>query len=196
MDFLARRHWIFDMDGTLTFAAHDFDAFKVENGMPVDRPILEVLDEWPAARAAAVHTNLRLWEEGIARKSQAADDAVVLLNALAKKGHQLGVLTRNTRENALLTLKAAGLMAFFEPSVILGRDSAAPKPSPAGVLHILDVWGAHGSDAVMVGDYLFDIEAGRQAGTATVLIDREAASPPYGHIADRVVTALSDLLRR
>ena len=79
MSLLSRKHWIFDMDGTLTLAAHDFAAFKAANGMPPDRPILEVLREWPEARAEEIHRRLNLWEEDIARKAVAAEDAVVLL---------------------------------------------------------------------------------------------------------------------
>ena len=35
--------WIFDLDGTLTVAAHDFDAIRAELGLPQGRPILEAL---------------------------------------------------------------------------------------------------------------------------------------------------------
>ena len=34
-------HWLFDMDGTLTIAMHDFDAMRAELGLPVGVPILE-----------------------------------------------------------------------------------------------------------------------------------------------------------
>ena len=160
------------MDGTLTLAAHDFAAFKAANGMPPDRPILEVLREWPEARAEEIHRRLNLWEEDIARKAVAAEDAVVLLAHLHQKGHVLGVLTRNSRRVATLTLQAAGLSHYFDPAVVLGRDDATPKPSPEGVQRILTHWGADPSDAVMVGDYVFDLQSGQAAGTATVLIDR------------------------
>ncbi len=37
--------WIFDMDGTLTIANHDFEAIRAELDLPPDRPILEALAE-------------------------------------------------------------------------------------------------------------------------------------------------------
>ncbi|MEY4949417.1 MAG: hypothetical protein RL698_1628, partial [Pseudomonadota bacterium] len=41
------RHWIFDLDGTLTVAMHDFDAIRTALDLPTGRPILEALAELP-----------------------------------------------------------------------------------------------------------------------------------------------------
>ena len=191
---LARRHWIFDMDGTLTLAAHDFAAFKRDNGLPAHLPILEALADWPPEAAAAVQARLIAWEEDIARRTQVAEDALGLLAHLRQQGARLGILTRNTRRVAALTLQAAGLADFFAEADVLGRECAAPKPSPEGVLKLLAGWGAAAEDAVMVGDYLFDIEAGRAAGTATVLIDRDDEGFVWQDRADRVVRRLDGLL--
>jgi len=194
MDLLARGHWIFDMDGTLTHAAHDFQSFKRDNGMPLDRPILEHIAECAPSHAAHLRQRLEDWEEGIARRAEPAEDAVALLAHLREAGRSVAILTRNTRRLALVTLEAAGMLDHFHPDVILGRDSATPKPSPDGVQHILRRWRAPARDAVMVGDYLFDIEAGRAAGAATVLIDRARQAPTWASVADRVVHRLDALL--
>ena len=53
----------------------------------------------------------------------------------------------------------------------MGREAALPKPSPEGIRQLLKLWDAAPEDAVMVGDYVFDIMAGRAAGTATVYVD-------------------------
>lgn len=195
MDLRSRRHWIFDMDGTLTLAAHDFQGFKAANGMPLDRPILEVIEESPPDRAAHLNRQLEAWEEGIAHQSVVAPDAARLLEHLHQRGHALAILTRNTRALAFVTLRAAGLLHYFDESVILGRDSATPKPAPDGIHHILETWGAAVDDAVMVGDYIYDIEAGRNAGTATVLIDRLREMPAaWAGVPDRVVQRLDALI--
>ena len=36
---LGRRHWIFDLDGTLTVAAHDFAAIRRTLGIPPGRDV-------------------------------------------------------------------------------------------------------------------------------------------------------------
>lgn len=67
-------------------------------------------------------------------------------------------------------MQAIGLLHYFDESVILGRDEAAPKPHPAGIDHILQHWQANSDDAIMVGDYEYDLSAGRSAGVHTLLV--------------------------
>ena len=192
MDLLARRHWVFDMDGTLTVAAHDFDAIRAELGLPPG-PILESLDAMPADEAARLHARLEVIEEGIAQRAKPQPGAASLLDHLHGAGARLGVVTRNKRRLAHITLAAAGLGAFFDPQDVLGRDEAPHKPSPAGIQLLLGSWEASPTDAVMVGDYLFDLQAGRAAGTATVLFDVSGAYAWAEH-ADRCVRRLDALL--
>ena len=47
------RHWVFDMDGTLTVAVHDFAAIRVALAIPAEHDILTHLAELPADEAAA-----------------------------------------------------------------------------------------------------------------------------------------------
>jgi phosphoglycolate phosphatase-like HAD superfamily hydrolase len=54
---------------------------------------------------------------------------------------------------------------------VLGREAAAPKPDPEGIRRLLAHWRAEPHQAVMVGDYRYDLLAGRAAGTATVYVD-------------------------
>ena len=43
MDLRERKYWIFDLDGTLTVAVHDFTATRRELDLPPGKPILEEL---------------------------------------------------------------------------------------------------------------------------------------------------------
>ncbi len=76
---------------------------------------------------------------------------------------------------------------------MVGRELAAPKPSPEGIHKLLDYWGTPVSTAVMVGDYFFDLEAGHRAGTATVYVD-VADQKQWTAEADRRVQNLIELL--
>ncbi|KPW40478.1 hypothetical protein ALO66_05453, partial [Pseudomonas coronafaciens pv. atropurpurea] len=49
------RHWVFDMDGTLTVPVHDFAAIKRELDIPQDHDILGHLAALPAEESAAKH---------------------------------------------------------------------------------------------------------------------------------------------
>ncbi len=49
------RHWVFDMDGTLTRAVHDFPAIRRALDIPEQDDILLHLAALPEAEAAAKH---------------------------------------------------------------------------------------------------------------------------------------------
>lgn len=165
------RHWVFDMDGTLTVAVHDFAAIRQALDIPATDDILVHLAALPAAEAAAKHAWLLEHERDLAIASRAADGAVELVRELAGRGYRLGVLTRNARELAHITLEAIGLADCFAVPAILGRDEALPKPSPDGLLKLAQAWDVAPGEMVMVGDYRFDLECGKAAGTHTVLVN-------------------------
>ncbi|MEX2207040.1 MAG: HAD family hydrolase [Myxococcota bacterium] len=192
MDLTGRAHWIFDMDGTLTVAMHDFDAIRSELGLPAGKPILEELATRPESDARALFERLDRLELELARRARAAAGAVALLETLVSRSARLGILTRNSHANALETLRACGLERFFEGACIVGREAAAPKPDPGGIHHLLDSWRAAPRQAVMVGDYRYDLLAGRAAGTATVYVD-SSGSFPFAEHADVSVQSLAEL---
>jgi len=163
--------WIFDLDGTLTRAVHDFEAIRRDLDLPSGRPILEALSALPPDEARPRMQRLDEIELELARSARPASGAVELLEALAKRGRRLGVLTRNSFPNAIETLRRAGLRHFFELAHVLGRESAPPKPDPEGIRLLLASWAAAPEQAVMVGDHRFDLETGRAAGTLTVHVD-------------------------
>ncbi len=163
-----RDYWIFDIDGTLTVAVHDFEAIRATLGLPPGRPILETIATLPPAEAAILQRRLDEIEWQLASQAKPQVGARELLSGLQQRGARLGILTRNNRRNAYQTLRVCGLLEFFEPACVLGRESAAPKPNPDGIYQLLARWEAAPGAAVMVGDYLFDLVAGRRAGTATV----------------------------
>lgn len=171
MSLSAVRNWVFDMDGTLTVAVHDFAAIRVALGIPPEDDILTHLAALPAAEAEAKHAWLLEHERDLAVASTAATGAVELVRELAGRGCQLAILTRNARELAHVTLEAIGLADCFAKELVLGRDEAAPKPSPDGLLKIAQAWDVDPSELVMVGDYRIDLECGRTAGARTVLVN-------------------------
>lgn len=193
-DLLARRHWIFDLDGTLTVAAHDFDAMRRELDLPMGVGLLEALAALPPEVATPKHRALRAWEERVAAAALPEPDARPLLEGLAARGARLGILTRNESDIAWDTLVAVGLDAFFEPRHVLGRDRVAAKPDPEGIVRLLHGWGASPDDAVMVGDYVLDLQSGRAAGVATVLVDRSGRGAAWAAWADRIVDRLDALV--
>lgn len=192
---LDRRHWVFDLDGTLTVAVHDFAAIRRELRIPDDSDILGHLDSLPEMEARPLHQRLREIELELAHQTAAALGAVHLIEELHARGSLLGVLTRNTRANALRTLNLIGLGHYFEAGFVLGRDEAAPKPDPDGILQLADLWDADPAEMVMVGDYLYDLQAGRSAGAMTVHID-PAGDFRWPELADIKIGSLMEITAR
>jgi HAD superfamily hydrolase (TIGR01549 family) len=156
-----RGHWIFDLDGTLTVSAHDFDHIRRELGLSPETPILEALHAMPESEAAPLWESLNELEFYYAGKASVMRGASELLQKLHDGGRQLAILTRNTMPVVKHTLQACKIDHFFPLDHILDRDSCIPKPSPDGVKRLLDFWQADADDTVMVGDYLYDLEAGK-----------------------------------
>ena len=187
------RHWVFDMDGTLTVAVHDFAAIRVALDIPPEDDILHHLAALPAEVSRAKHAWLLEHERELAIAARPATGAVELVRGLQARGLRLGVLTRNARELALLTLQAIGLGDCFAAEDVLGRDEAPPKPDPGGLLHLAARWQVAPQQMVMVGDYRFDLECGRAAGTATVLVNEPAN--PWPELTDHFAADCAELQR-
>lgn len=182
MNLSSVRHWVFDMDGTLTIAVHDFAAIRVALSIPPEDDILTHLGALPAEEARAKHAWLLEHERDLALGSRPAPGAVELVRELAERGCRLGILTRNARELAHVTLQAIGLADCFAVQDVLGRDEAPPKPHPGGLLKLAEAWGVSPGAMVMVGDYRFDLDCGRAAGARTVLVN--LPDNPWPELAD------------
>ena len=166
-----RRHWVFDMDGTLTVAMHDFAAIRRALAIRDDEDILAHIAALPDAEARAKRAWLLEHERELALAAQPATGAAELLRGLVARGCRVGILTRNLHELALLTLAAIGVADCFDPADVLGREDAPPKPDPAGLHHLASRWAVSPGELVMVGDYAYDLACARAAGAAAVLVN-------------------------
>ena len=121
------------------------------------------------------------------------DGCAELLAPLAARRTPIGILTRNIREVVETFARTFG----FAFDAVYTREDGPPKPSPVGVLALCAKLGATPAETLTVGDYKFDVLAGRRAGSPTVLLhpgplppaEREAWGAP-----DLVVRSLRELL--
>lgn len=189
----AARHWVFDMDGTLTLAVHDFEAIKRALDIPLEHDILHHLAALPEDVAAAKYVWLLEHERELALSAEPAPGAIELVRALKERDCSLGILTRNAHELALVTLQAIGLGDCFASGDILGRDEAPPKPHSGGLLHLAERWQVTPNELVMVGDYRFDLECARAAGACSVLVN--LAQNPWPELTDHFAVDCAVLQR-
>ncbi|SDT05840.1 haloacid dehalogenase superfamily, subfamily IA, variant 3 with third motif having DD or ED/haloacid dehalogenase superfamily, subfamily IA, variant 1 with third motif having Dx(3-4)D or Dx(3-4)E [Halopseudomonas sabulinigri] len=178
--------WIFDLDGTLTLAQHDFPAIRRELGVPAEADILTYMAALPDSERFAMKAQLDQIELRLAAEVQAAPGAVELIRSLHGRGLRLGILTRNLQAVAQSTLAHLGVLDCFAAEDVLGREEAAPKPHPEGIQLLLKRWRLLPAQAVMVGDFRFDLEAGRAAGARTCLVHADNQWPALAdwHVAD------------
>jgi pyrophosphatase PpaX len=78
-------------------------------------------------------------------------------------GMRVGVVTSQNREECLLTRKALNIDPWIDIWVTV-EDVEHPKPDPQPVLTALAGLRAAGDQAIMIGDSIYDLKAGRAAG--------------------------------
>lgn len=97
-------------------------------------------------------------------------DTIELLEALKARGLKLAVVTSRITRTTHLALGKFDMEKYFE-KVVTCDDTDRPKPNPEPALIALEALGIPASEAVMIGDSIFDMGCGRNAGTTTVLAD-------------------------
>lgn len=180
---------IFDLDGTLVDSRLDFAAIRHELDCPPGEDVLEFIDSLPEKHRAGAHQVVLRHERAGAERAVWMPGAQACLARLVAAGIPVGILTRNAREIAELTLRRLG--ASIE--TLLAREDAPPKPSPDGLLHIARDWGQSPQQLAYVGDFRFDLEAARHAGMAGVYYDPED-SAEHSALADVVINHFDELL--
>jgi HAD superfamily hydrolase (TIGR01549 family) len=179
---------VFDMDGTLVSQELDYDAIRREIGLPTAMPLLEGLERLDPEQRREAERILDRHESDAAERTTVIAGVMEFLRWLEERQMRKAVLTRNSRRSAERVLNRHGLT--FDP--ILTREDSAPKPKPDGIWQICKAWQMAPTEVLMIGDYLFDIEAGRNAGTKTALVTH-GKDWPFAHLADRTFPNFHEL---
>lgn len=180
---------IFDLDGTLTRPILDFDLIRRDIGLQPG-PVLEGIAALPDERKPAAHAILERHERWAAEHAELHDGAADVLAALRARGLPVAILTRNARRWVDVVLDRFDLVV----DAVHTRDDGVVKPAADGVLKLCTALRVDPAESWMVGDYLFDLQCGRAAGAATVLMIGDAPRPSYADQADHVIRRLAELL--
>lgn len=117
------------------------------------------------------------------------------LQALKDLGFKLACVTNKTARFTNPLMKTAGLAPYFD-FIASGDTFTAMKPDPLPLLETAKKFGVAPENALMVGDSINDITAGRDAGFKTISVS-------YGYAgqytmadlnADYTVNAMSDIV--
>lgn len=158
---------VFDMDGTITRPSLDFGEIKKALGN--DDPSLLTLDFILALPPDEQHRAWEImhrYEQDAADNAEPQDGALPLLSELRRRGIKTAIFTRNSRDSVERVLAKFGV----DVDDIIAREDAPPKPDPTAIYKLLEKYGIRKREALMVGDFALDVEAGKRAGLATVLL--------------------------
>jgi phosphoglycolate phosphatase-like HAD superfamily hydrolase len=192
---------IFDMDGTLTQERLDFGAIRREIGVPDTSPILEHILSLPAEERRRAETILHRHEAAAAQTCIVRKGALEILAALKERGLRTALLTRNSDACTHNVLARHGLALDY----VATRDHTPHKPHRDSIWNILRHFsgpgGAAGEESgisaeqtLMVGDYLYDVQAAANAGVDSVLLCEKAVLPAFAAQATYVVRCLQEVL--
>ena len=180
---------IFDMDGTLTKPAIDFDGIRAEIGIE-SGTILEALEAMPPEQRLRAMDIIERHERVAARDSELRDGVQEVLGFLRDRGVHTAIATRNSLQSVRTVLQKHGL----EVDRIDTREDGSVKPSARPVLDICESLGLRPASAWMVGDYIYDIQSGNSAGATTVLLADEHQPSEFIEQADHVIRNLRELI--
>lgn len=172
---------LFDFDGTLTRpGALDFSAIKRKIECPEGVAILEYLEGLPSSGRTACLKILEEMEEEAAKTSIPNAGAEKCLLSLKKEGIPFGILTRNSRASICVALERFEWIRLKDFVAVITRDDSLPKPHPEGVFRAAARMGVDSSELMVVGDYRFDVLAGKAANALTVLLSN-GGKPVMAH---------------
>ena len=172
---------LFDLDGTLIDSVADLttsiNLLRDEQGLPpLDQPTvasyvgdgagLLVRRALPEGFYRNQHLErfLTIYSEHLSDATAPFPGIVPFLRACRDKA--LAVVTNKPIVPTLELLERLDLRQFF-PVVIGGDSTPTKKPDPGPVRLALSQLGRPATDAVMIGDHVNDLLAGRAAGTLT-----------------------------
>ena len=179
---------LFDLDGTLADTAPDLawalNQVLQEQGrdpLPYDsiRPVVSHggvaliklgfgMDEETDAFQALRQRLLSLYRDNIARQTRLFDGMAQLLDELEQRGLTWGVVTNKPEWLTTPLLQALGLHQRAA-TVISGDTLAEKKPHPAPMLLACRQAGSEARECLYLGDAERDVQAGRDAGMATLI---------------------------
>ncbi len=177
---------LFDMDGVVVRQRLDFPAIKQEIFGDTQGFILERMATLSPPELAQAEAILERHEGIAAASAELMEGIRPFLEWLHDLRLPRGLVTRNSRKSVEIVL--ARLSLAFE--AVVTREDAPPKPAPDPVWLACRRMGIAPGQTMFVGDFEFDMLAGRRAGVRTVLLRGPLEMSPN---ADLVVSSFEEL---
>jgi len=116
-----------------------------------------------------------------------------LIETLKERGYKLGIVTSRLRPTTMDGLDKYGLTDCFD-YIVTADDTDKHKPDPEPVLIALRKLHSQPEEAIMVGDTMFDIGCGKNAGAHTVMVNWAMAPASEEYLPDYRIDRPEELL--
>ena len=191
---------LFDFDGTLTKPyAINFPLIRKKLGCPDDRPILEFIESLPdGENKKKAYEILEKLEMEAAENTRLNNGVHEIMDFIKSANLRAGIITRNmlgSVKRAFENFRDINITDF--DCIITRDDPVKPKPHPGGIFLVADMMGIRPDNLLVIGDYVFDIEAANRAGAISVFItngNNGEISAGYDHKIDNL-RELQDIIR-
>lgn len=179
---------IFDLDNTLVSSSLDFDAIRASLGCAKDVDLLDFVDTLSQKEKAEADELLIEYEINDALNATKLTGTDELLALLSQLAIPCAIVTRNCKQAALLKLSNNNI----DIPILLTREDHKAKPAPDALLYLAKLWNTPAENILYVGDYLYDLQAAKNANTMSCLITY-AKRVSYANLANIVVNDLTEL---
>lgn len=173
----------------------DFLAVKKAINCPDNSTILEFIGNISSERERKeALTVLAKYEDKAAEMAAPNENAEEVVSYLKKLKLKLGILTRNSMRSVKTALRSFQRISLKDFNAVITREHALKlKPHPEGVLEACRLFGVCPGELVMVGDYIYDIQAGQKAGAFTVFLESSHTTKRPDPPADFTIKNLDEL---
>jgi HAD superfamily hydrolase (TIGR01549 family) len=180
---------IFDLDETLVSSNLNFSVIKSQINCPNDSDLLTFISQLPTQEMqdtamAIVHKH----ELEDAQHSTLLPGVSKCITDLIKMKIPMAIVTRNYSTAAKLKIKKNRINI----DTVITRDDAPPKPDPTALISIAKSWKINVKHCIYVGDYLYDIQAAKNADMLSCLY-APIDIPEYAKQADLTIHCMSEL---
>jgi HAD superfamily hydrolase (TIGR01549 family) len=179
---------IFDLDNTLVSSSLNFDKIKAVLGCPSEINILDHVNSLPQRDQPSANKILVDYEMQDAQQTVKLIGVDDLLHFLCQRNIRCAVVTRNCRQAALLKMANNRIQI----PLLLTREDHKAKPAPDALLYIANHWQLSPENMLCVGDYLYDLQAAKNANMLSCLVTNGTVVD-YAHLANIVVANLAEL---
>lgn len=170
---------VFDLDGTLVTSSLDFTLICSEIDCPVDLDVLTYVKQLSPEDRAEAEAIIHRHEVEDAEQSEWLPGAKRFVDQCRDLEIPMAILTRNSDYSSRIKIAKNEIPI----ATLYTRENSLPKPNPSALNMIADNYALPNESIMMIGDYKYDLQAGKNANMKTCLVNCEG-EPDYLHLAD------------